>query len=191
MCANCGGLTDPCTMLRRPVCLTSVSKDIEGEFADPENERRSCADPGCETLTSLQSLILKLATHQDCDRLIELDGTIEIRDLVHVYDNDGTGRGIHSGSFRWESSVGLIFGDISGITNAGTHRAPAFRECQRCWDPIMEGQLRGTVCRAREPGYLGRTIFGAYRLRIEPSPDGLQRQGVRGTFEGVLASACS
>jgi hypothetical protein len=187
---NCGGLTDPCTMLRRPVCLSSVSKNVEGELGDPENERRECGDPGCVTLTSVQSLVLKLITHQDCDRVVELDGTIEVRDLVHVFDNDGTGRGVHSGSCRWESSVGLIFGDLSGITNAGTHRAPAFQECQRCWDPIMEGQLRGTVCRARDPRFAGCQVFGAYRLRIEPSPEGLQRQSVRGTVEGVLASPC-
>ena len=190
MGGGCGDLDDPCTMLRRPVCLSSVSKDVEGEVGDPENERRGCRDPECVTLTGLQTLRLKVGTHQDCDRVLELDGEIEVRDLVQVFDGDGTGRGFHSGSFRWESSVGLIFGQLSGITNAGTHRAPAFQECQRCADPVMEGQLCGTVCRAREPRFADCMVFGAYRLRIEPSPEGLKRQGVRGTFEGVLVCPC-
>lgn len=190
MPGQCGGLDDPCTMLRRQVCLSPVSKDIEGEVGDPESERRACREPECVTLTSVQPLTLKLNTHQDCDRVAELDGTIEVRDLVHVFDGDGTGRGFHSGSFRWASVAGLILGHLSGITNAGTHRAPAFQECQRCQDAVMEGQLCGTVCRSREPGFADCQVFGAYRLRIEPSPEGLRPQGVRGTFEGVLVCPC-
>lgn len=104
------------------------------------------------TLTPLQTLVLRLGSHQDCDSLGgALDGRIEVRDLVHVYDTDGKQRGLHGGHFRWESVIGLIFGKLSGITNAGTHRAPAFDECQRCADPVMEGQLCGTVCRTQEP----------------------------------------
>jgi hypothetical protein len=182
---------DPCTMLQQVVCLSAVSKDIEGEIGDPQGERRDCRDPGCLTLTTTQPLTLKLGSHSDCDGLDgALDGVIEVRDLVHVYEHDGNGRGSHSGSFRWESGVGLIFGKLSGITNAGTHRPPAFRECQRCKDAVMEGQLCGTICRSRDDRFAGCQIFGAYRLRIDPGVGGIPRQRTVGTFEGVLVCAC-
>ncbi len=191
MASRCDCPDDPCKMLARTVCLSSVSKNIEGEAGSPEPERRQCEESGCLTLTTVQTLTLKLGSHQDCDSLGEaLDGVIEVRDLVHVYDGNGNERGFHSGRFRWESDLGLIFGELSGITNAGTHRAPAFKECQRCKDPVMEGQLCGTVCRARKPEFAGCQVFGSYRLRVDPAADGLPAQGVRGTFEGVLVCHC-
>ena len=191
MASRCDCPDDPCKMLARAVCLSSVSKDIEGEVGGPEPERRQCADPDCLTLTTVQTLTLRLESHQDCDRLGgALDGLIEVRDLVHMYDNSGNERGFQSGRFRWESDLGLIFGERSRITNAGTHRAPAFQECQRCQDPIMEGQLCGTVCRARSPEFAGCQVFESYRLRIEPAADGLPAQGVGGTLEGVLVCPC-
>ena len=190
MPGRCGGLDDPCTLLSRQVCLSVLSKDVEGEFGEPDSARRACREPDCVTLTSVQPLTLKLAPHQDCDRVTELDGAIEVRDLVHVFDSDGTGRGLHSGSLRWASGAGLILGQLFGITNAGTHRAPAFQECQRCQDAVMEGQLCATVCRAREPRFADCQIVGAYRLRIEPGPDGLGPQRVLGTIEGALVCPC-
>lgn len=178
-------------MLGQAVCLSSVSKDIEGEIGDPEGERRECREPRCATLTTTQPLTLKLGSNQDCDSLGGLlDGLIEVRDLVQVYDTDGNQRGFHSGRFRWESGIGLIFGELSGVTNAGTHRPPAFGECQRCRDAVMEGQLRGKVCRAREARFAGCQIFGAYRIRIDPGAQGIPQQRVVGTFEGVLVCPC-
>lgn len=189
--SRCGCPDDPCEMMARAVCLSSVSKDIEGELGTPEPERRECGEPRCVTLTTLQTLVLRLGSHQDCDSFGgALDGRIEVRDLVHVYDTDGSQRGLHSGRFRWESGIGLIFGKLSGITNAGTHRAPAFDECQRCADPVMEGQLCGTVCRTREPRVAHCQVIGSYRLRVESSSDGLPEQRVVGTFEGVLVCPC-
>jgi hypothetical protein len=136
-------------------------------------------------------MMARLSSHQDCDSLGgTLDGRIEVRDLVHVYDTDGSQRGLHSGRFRWESGIGLIFGKLSGITNAGTHQAPAFDECQRCADPVMEGQLCGTVCRTREPRVAHCQVIGSYLLRVESSSDGLPEQRVVGTFEGVLVCPC-
>jgi len=190
MPGGCNSLDDPCTMLRRQVCLAAVSKDVEGEFGDPESERRGCREPECVTVTTVQSVTLRLASNQDCDRVLELDGVIEVRDLEHVFDGDGTGRGMHSGGLRWSSSAGLILGHLSGITNAGTHRAPAFSECQRCQDPVLEGQLCGTVCRPRDPRFADCQVFGSYRLRIDPSPGGIQGQRVRGTVEAVLVCPC-
>ena len=116
------GLTDPCTMLRRKVCLTPLSRNLEGELGEPDIEHRACRKPECVTLTSVQTLLLKLGDAEECDKLPDLQGAIEVRDLVHVFDGDGTGRGMHSGEFRWQSSIGLIMGRLAGITNAGTHR---------------------------------------------------------------------
>ena len=182
---------DPCTMLQHAVCVSAVSKDLEGEIGEARGDRRECRDPACVTLTTTQPLTLKLGSHSDCDSLGGLlDGVIEVRDLVHVYEGDGNQRGFHSGSFRWESGVGLIFGHLSGITNAGTHRPPAFDECQRCRDAVMEGQLCGTICRSLDDRLAGCQIFGAYRLRIDPSVGGIPGQRLVGTFEGVLVCAC-
>src|SRR5690349_24285730 len=122
MCAGCGVLTDPCSMLRRQGCLTPVSRNLEGELGEPDNEFRTCRRRDCVTLIGAQSLLLKLADATECDQLPALDGAIEVRDLVHVFDQDGNGRGMHSGEFRWQSSIGLIMGRLAGITNAGTHR---------------------------------------------------------------------
>ncbi|HEY5882734.1 MAG TPA: hypothetical protein VIU11_27755 [Nakamurella sp.] len=142
------------------------------------------------TLTSVQSLVLKLGKIQECDRLPDLDGAIEVRDLVHVFDGDGNGRGMHSGDFRWQSSIGLIMGRLAGITNAGTHREPVFKDCQRCRDAVMEGQFQGTVCRPRSPEFADCRLFGAYRLQIDPGREGLLEQDVRGTLEGLLITPC-
>jgi hypothetical protein len=111
-----------------------------------------------------------------------------VRDLVHVFDGDGNGRGMHSGEFRWQSSIGLIMGRLAGITNAGTHRPPVFKECQRCHDAVMEGQFQGVVCRAPR-------IRRLSALRGLPNPyrsgqRGSARSGVRGTVEGVLITPC-
>jgi len=190
MCGGCGGLTDPCTMLRRKVCLTPLSRNLEGELGEPDIEHRACRKPECVTLTSVQTLLLKLGDAEECDKLPDLQGAIEVRDLVHVFDGDGTGRGMHSGEFRWQSSIGLIMGRLAGITNAGTHRPPVFNECQRCRDAVMEGQFQGTVCRPRSPEFADCQVFGAYRLRIDPGRDGLPAQGVRGTLEGLLITPC-
>jgi hypothetical protein len=181
---------DPCAILGRTVCLQPVSKDVEGEFGPPDSERRQCREPECLTLTSLQTLILKLGSASDCDRVPELDGALEIRDLAHVFDDNGNERGMHAGDFRWESAAGLVLGTLSGITNAGTHRPPAFGDCQRCHDPVLEGHLRGTVCRPREPRFAGCSVVGGYRLRIDPASDGIPQQRVTGTFEGLLVCPC-
>jgi hypothetical protein len=182
--------SDPCAMLRRAVCLTPVSKDADGEFGPPESERRACREPDCVTLTTLQRLDLRLSSHEECDRVVELDGVLEVRDLVVVFDGDGTGRGMTSGTFRWESGVGLVLGTLAGIANAGTHREPAFGDCQGCRDAVLEGQLRGTVCRARDPRFTDCRVVGAYRLRIDPGRDGIPEQRVAGTVEGLLVCPC-
>jgi hypothetical protein len=177
-------------MLLDAACLSPVSKDVEGEFGPPESERRVCREPDCTTLITLQRLDLRVGSHPDCDRVVELDGAIEIRDLVNVFDVDGNGRGTTSATFRWESGAGLVLGTLAGIVNAGTHRRPAFDDCQRCRDGVLEGQLHGTVCRAREPRFAGCRVVGAYRLRIDPGRDGIPQQRVTGTLEGLLVCPC-
>ena len=42
--------------------------------------------------------------------------------------------------FRWKGVGALATGTLRGVTNAGTHRRPAFDDCQRCDNPgVMEG----------------------------------------------------
>lgn len=191
MAGRCDCPDDPCTMLARAVGLSSVSKDIEGDVGSPDAQRRECPEPRCGTLTTVQTLTLKLGSQQDCDSHGgALDGLIEVRDLVHVYGSNGNQRGFHSGQFRWESGIGLIFGELSGITNAATHRAPVLDACQRCQDAVMEGRLGGMVCRAREFRFAGCQVFGSYRLCIDPGSEGIPTQRVAGTFEGVLVCPC-
>ncbi len=120
-----------------------------------------------------------------------LDGTLASGDLAHKFaDADGNRRGVHEGTFRWNGSGATAVGTLRGVTNAGTHRAPAFDECQRCDNPgVMEGLLVGTIRKARDRRLVGCTIEAAYRLRFDPSTDG-GSGAVRGTLEGAIVCDC-
>jgi hypothetical protein len=105
-----------------------------------------------------------VATNRQCDseqgRL--LDGAFQVAELVHVFDREGRERGFHSGRFEWSTDRGtVVSGELSGITNAGTHREPAFDACQRCNEPgFMEGRFCGTIDRTPEEGLEGCRVFG-------------------------------
>ncbi|MET0522698.1 MAG: hypothetical protein ABW156_12130 [Jiangellaceae bacterium] len=185
---------DPKLMLEQQMCVSPMSKTAKGRITDPEPERRECADPPCLSLTTRQQLELRLEPFE-CDerelsRLL-LNGVIRVTDLVHVFDGSGDGRGFHSGDFRWEAGRILIFGRMSGITNAGTHHDPVMK-CQECKDPgFLQGRLCGSIARAEDPALRGAQIFGNYALRVERvDGDGIPGQGVLGTFEGVLVRGC-
>jgi hypothetical protein len=176
----------------RIVCLASLSKDLEGELRLIESEQERCRERDCTTLETLHHLQLRVSRH-DCDSGAGalLDGTLHSGDLVHKFeDGDGTRRGIHEASFRWRGVGALATGTLQGITNAGTHRQPAFKDCQQCHDPgVMEGLLLGTIRRARDRRLIGCALQAAYRLRFDSSSEG-GSGGVAGTLEGALVCDC-
>ena len=105
-------------------------------------------------------------------------------------DGDETRRGMHTATFSWRVQVGLVQGTLSGLTNEGTHRAPAFDECQKCSDTgVMEGRLCGRLVRTAEPRLAGAQVVAAYRLRFDSSREGALG-GVRGTLEGLVVRTC-
>jgi hypothetical protein len=192
MASSCDCPVDPRTMLKQTQCLYTLSKDLRGEVGEPEAERRQCRETECMTLTTVQPLRVEVTSH-DCDSRIGLllDGKFEVQDLVHVFDGDGSRRGIHSGTFRWASAGGLIIGELSGVTNAGTHR-PNVMECQSCKAPgFLQGQLCGTVVKVRDKSLRDAYVFGEYLLHLrEPNGDGFKAQDVIGTLEGVVGVPC-
>jgi hypothetical protein len=179
-------------LLDRIVCVSPLSKDLEGELSLVHSERESCRTLRCETLEAQHHLKLGVSRH-DCDSDVAglLDGTLASGDVAHKFaDADGNRRGVHEGRFRWNGSGATATGTLRGVTNAGTHRAPAFDECQRCDNPgVMEGLLVGTIRRASDRRLVGCTIQAAYRLRFDPSSEG-GSGSVRGTLEGAIVCDC-
>jgi hypothetical protein len=157
-----------------------------------EAEKERCREGDCTTLETLHQIELRASRH-DCDSDIGalLDGTLHSGDLVHKFeDGDGNRRGIHEGSFRWRGAGALAAGRLRGITNAGTHRKPAFDDCQRCDNPgVMEGLLLGTIRRAHDRRLIGCGVQAAYRLRFDPARGG-GSGAVAGTLEGALFCNC-
>jgi hypothetical protein len=112
------------------VCLSELSKDLTGELRLLESEKEQCRELDCTTLETVHQLELRAARH-DCDSDVAslLDGTLHAGDLVHKFvGGDGNRRGVHEGSFRWRGRGAVASGTLRGITNAGTHRKPAFDE---------------------------------------------------------------
>jgi hypothetical protein len=182
-------------LVDRVVCLSELSKNLEGSLRPVEAEREKCRQLRCVTLETIHQLGLRVSGHA-CDSPLGklFDGQLTFLQLVHKYkDGDGERRGVHEGPFRWRSRAGVLAtGTLQGITNAGTHRAPAFDDCQRCDERgVMEGMLLGTIIRAEDPQLVGCEVRAAYRLRFEPSRDEGGSGGVRGTLEGAIVCDCS
>jgi hypothetical protein len=179
-------------LLDRIVCVSPVSKDLEGKLELVHSEPESCEPLQCKTLETLHHLQLAVAPHA-CDSRAAalLNGTLASGDLVHKFaDADGTHRGVHEGTFRWTGPGLAAAGTLRGITNAGTHRAPAFEDCQQCDNPgVIEGLLVGTIRKARDRRLIGCTIQAMYRLRYDPGTDGGQG-AVQGTLEGAIVCDC-
>lgn len=174
------------------VCLSELSKDLTGELRLLESEKEQCRELDCTTLETVHQLELRVARH-DCDSDVGrlLDGTLHAGDLVHKFvGGDGNRRGVHEGSFRWRGRGAVASGTLRGITNAGTHRKPAFDDCQRCDERgVMEGLLIGTIRSARDRRLVGCEIRAAYRLRFDPSEKG-GSGAISGTLEGAVVCDC-
>jgi hypothetical protein len=179
-------------MLDRVVCVSPLSKNLEGGLEIVHSEAERCRVLQCETLETQHHLKLAVSRH-DCDSDVAklLDGTLASGDLGHKFaEADGMRRGVHEATFRWSGSRTIVTGTLRGVTNAGTHRAPAFDECQRCEDPgVMEGLLLGTIRRAPDRRLVGCAVQAVYRLRFDASKEG-GSGGVRGTLEGAIVCNC-
>ncbi len=183
---------DPAILLRDPVCLTTLSKDLKGELALHASEPYFCKEPGCKTLKTAHELKVEVLPHAPCDSPESkvLNGILEVGRLITAFEQDGTHRGLHAGDFVWTGAGTKVTGRISGMTNVGTQRQPAFDKCQVCdTRGVMEGRLCGEIVEAHDPALKGCEVFGAYRIHFEPSAKG-GNGGVAGTFEGVIVCPC-
>jgi hypothetical protein len=187
-------IDDPAVLLQKDWCVSALSKDLEGALGHPDSKAHQCPKPPCKTLKTVQSLNLKVAAHAPCDSKpsAALDGPFVIERLVTVFDTDGLHRGYHAGDFVWHGAAGVtVTGRISGVTNVGSHRAPAFSACQKCDDKgVMEGRLCGTIASPNNPALNGCQVVGDYRIKFDPGANGGQG-AVRGTLEGVILCTCS
>lgn len=183
---------DPKELTVTTLCLDELSKDVEGELLPLSVKERTCPTWDCRTLVTHHRLFLKDWSHA-CDSKLGslLDGEIEVKDLVTVWaDGDAGRRGIHRGLVSWRSSVAVLQGRLSGVSNVGTHREPAFQGCQTCDERgVLEGQLCATVVQTSEPALAGAQLNAAYRLRFDPTKEG-GAGGVQGTLEGVVVRTC-
>src|SRR5215471_3707823 len=180
-------------LIGRTFCLTNVSKDIRGELQVVDVDPRTCAD-GCETLVEEQHIVAAIAGH-DCDGKVGrlLDGRL-IVDLVQVFtDGKPDERAIHAGKFRWLCAGGEIVGTLDGLTNAGTHRPPAFGKCQTCDQRgVMEGRLWGRFRRAKEPIFTTALVEASYRIRFDPkAQEAGAKSDIVATLEGSLVTPCA
>lgn len=179
-------------LVDRTVCLFEMSKDLVGDLALVESVEERCESPACTTLETGHRLSVAVSAHA-CDSKIGrlLDGRLEVGDLVHKFAGaDGGRRGVHEAAFRWRGAGGVVVGTMQGVTNVGTHRAPAFEECQQCDTVgVMEGLLLGTVRKATNRRLIGCELRAAYRLGFDPSKEG-GSGAVTGTLEGVIIRDC-
>jgi hypothetical protein len=179
-------------LLDRVVCVSPVSKDLRGELVLVHSEPEECRPLECKTLETQHHLKLAVTAH-DCDAKVAalLDGTLASGDLAHKFaDADGTHRGVHEGTFRWTGRGVAIVGTLRGVTNAGTHRPPAFDECQKCDSPgVMEGLLVGTIRKAPDRRLIGCTVQAIYKLKFDAATDG-GHGAVEGTLEGAIVCDC-
>ncbi|HEX4966782.1 MAG TPA: hypothetical protein VF173_38585 [Thermoanaerobaculia bacterium] len=183
---------DPSVLEKADVCLRALSKDLDGVM-NPQNIRpHICQDPGCQTLTTVHDLEMSVKMHLPCDDPEwgpVFDGSFTVQKLVTIFDKDDMGRGLHAGDFLWTGAGVQVTGRISGMTNVGTHREPAFfPACQQCdTREVMEGRLCGSVVKANDSKLENSQVFGAYRIHFYAAS---VSSDVKGTFEGVLVRPC-
>lgn len=179
------------TLAEEVLCLDALSKDAAGELIPVTQEGEECPKLDCRTLVTTHVLRLDLTRH-DCDSDLgaALDGVLLVRNLTTVFvDARPEGRGVHAGDFVWRGPGFRIVGTLTGMTNVGTHREPAFEPVQRCDSRgFMEGRFCGQVS-AAEPRLDGSQVTGVYRIRFDPTQQG-GAGGVRGTIEGVVIRDC-
>ena len=184
---------DPGKIREGEFCLASLSKDVKGEIEKPDPDLHKCAEPECATLVTAQAMIVKLTSQKACDDKLAslLDGELAVEGFVHAFDTDPTHRGFHAGEFEWKSKAGLIVGELSGVTNAGLFRRPAFNACEKCQTTRIDtGRFCGVVEEARKKELEDARVIGVYRLRYSRQLKGGFFGSVAGTWEGVVVRPC-
>jgi hypothetical protein len=183
---------DPAAIFEKEYCLSAVSKNLHGEFGPAHPKPHQCHKPECKTLRVTQVLRVAVSPeHCDSPLAKDLNGTLVVERLASAFDQDGTHRGIHAGDFVWTGAAGVsVKGRLSGMTNEGTHRPPAFSECQRCDQRgVMEGLLCGQIEAPNVPDLNGAQITASYRIKFEPAANG-PAGGALGTLEGAIITPC-
>jgi hypothetical protein len=175
------------------MCVHAVSKNLKATLKLLEKDEQRCEKPECRTLKTIHTLKMgAVVSHDPCDSKMGkmLTGTIVVGKLATAFDQDGMHRGVHAGDFVWKTASFTIEGRLSGVTNAGTHRAPVFNNCQRCNAPgFMEGRICGQVVDTTKPELKGCQLVGTYRMRFDPTQTGPNGAGM-GTIEAVLVCPC-
>jgi hypothetical protein len=138
-------------------------------------------------------LKLEVPAHEPCDSRASnlLDGVLAVRRLVTAFvDGSGENRGLHTGAFDWVGSDAQVRGTLSGTTNVGTHRQPAFDPCQECHAPgHMEGRLCDHIVKTRDDRLRGCRVTASYRLRFDAGQGAIDT-AITGTIEGLIVCAC-
>lgn len=182
----------PAELARAVLCLDELSKDVKGELLVVDVEDHACRPLDCRTLVVEHVIRAEVSGH-DCDSELGklFDGRFAVRDLTTVFAHgSGMRRGLHTGTFQWRTQAGIVQGRMSGMTNEGTHREPAFQGCQKCGDVgVMEGRLCGRLVRATDPKLAGAQVTAAYRFAFDPSEKGGEGAMV-GTLEGLVVRSC-
>ena len=183
---------DPAAVFEKEYCLSAVSKNLRGEFGPPHPKRHECHKPECKTLRVTQVLKVEVRPeHCDSPLAKNLNGTLVVEKLASAFDQDGNHRGIHAGDFVWTGVAGVtVKGRLSGMTNEGTHRPPAFTECQRCDQRgVMEGLLCGQIDAPAIEDLNGAQITASYRIKFDPTANGPAGAAL-GTLEGMIITPC-
>ncbi len=176
---------EPC--YKEPICMLPVSKNFRGEFHLADRDLQKCKKVKCETLKALHEMKLEVRTNRPCDSVAarRLDGTIAGR-LLFAFIENGNQRGYHKAKIEWNGNSSVLVGQMSGMTNAGTHRDP-LKPCERCDERgHMEGRLDAVVVKG---DHKGCRLLATYAIEFDPST-GSTSTAVEGTLEGVLICDC-
>jgi hypothetical protein len=187
-------MADPDLLRSQRHCLADVSKNLEGQVLVVSADHHQCQAPGCETLTLVQHVRMKLATHAcDSPQSAVLDGVVVIRDLTTVFGATRPDvRGVHAGHFYWTPATGgRIVGTLDGITNAGILRAPAAPDAEPCSQRgVLTGRFAGTGRNVPQIAVPEFTIDAVYRIDWTPDATVRATTPLVGTLEGALILPC-
>jgi hypothetical protein len=188
---------NPASILRDPACVSALSKNLHVHLRLTNRKRERCADRRCVTLKTVHELEAEMEPHE-CDSPAgrRINGLIRVPRLVTIYDRDGLGRGVHAGDFSWSNGRDLrITGRMSGITNAGLLRAPAFKDCEKCRQPfVLYGRICARIFGTKVAALEGCQILATYRIAFEADEargaEGLEQAAGPGTLEGAIICLC-